>query len=304
MEYLRGPRPDGMDCERPLWVLRDDGTTDLWRCSGTRTSRCRPCATRYRRRVTAVAAAGFTRPGGFAYLLTGTAPGDAQHCKRAGCDGRLNPAGETTCGHKRCQCTPPGGVDLARWNPTCGKRWNHLLTSITDHYRVRPRYFRAVEVQDGTRRDDGIGRGALHLHALLWSPRQLDERTVRRLAVAAGFGHSLRLDLVDVRSAAVAQYVTKKIAGYVTKSSDARDDVPWIGQYIDYETGELLTGRTAARYRTWSQSQDWGTSMALIRRAAMDKAKQLQQLRDASVHSATVAVSAPDPLTTGTSPPP
>lgn len=279
--YLRGPRPDGLDCERPLLVVcQHCSHRDVWACSNHRTSRCRPCSGRYRRRVQSVASEGMRRRGGFFYLLTVTAPGDRAHTY-----GRSS---------KRCPCTPPGGVDLSRWNPTAAARWNHLLVLVEREYSVRPRYFRAAETQK---------RGALHHHAIVWSPRKLSEKRLRALAIRAGFGHEVDLQPID-NPAGVAEYVTKTVAGYVTKSADSRDEIPWWAEYVDTSTGEVLQGRTFARYRTWSQSRDWGTSMALIRRAAMDKAKQLQQLRDASVHSATVVVSAPDPLTTGTSPPP
>lgn len=281
--YLRGPRPDGVDCERPMLVVcQHCPRRDVWACSGSRASRCRPCSGRYRRRVQSVAIEGMRRPGGFYYFLTLTAPGETVHHLPSG---------------KRCRCTPPGGVDLQTWNPSASTRWNHLLVLIEREYSVRPRYFRVVETQQ---------RGALHLHVLMWSPRKMTQKRLQTLGIRAGFGHSTVLDPIENAEGAAA-YVTKdvmRVGGYVSKSADTRDLVPWRAEYVDHTTGEVKIGRTFARYRTWSQSRDWGTSMALIRRAAMDKAKQLQQLRDASVHSATVDVSASVPMTTGTSPPP
>lgn len=260
-----------MDCERPLLVALSSGELgepghqewrEVWRCSNHRESLCGPCATRYRRRVKSVAGEGLWRREGFHYLLTVTAPGDRAHCKRAGCQGD----GET-CPHQRCGCTPDGGVVLADWNPTAGKRWNTLRASISKHYRVKLQYFRAVEVQDGKRREDGQGRGALHLHFLVWSPRRLSDRTLRRLAIRAGFGHSLTLDPLAPGSKAAAEYVAK----YVTKAADSREIVPWMGDVVDQETGEIFQEQVRPTYRTWSQSAKWGSTMAAIREAARRK---------------------------------
>jgi hypothetical protein len=209
--------------------------------------------------VRALAGEGLWRREGFYYLLTATAPGARAHCKRGGCSGD-----GVNCPHERCRCTPPGGVDLAEWNPTAGKRWNRLRSSLSAHYSVNLDYFRAVEVQEGEHRDDGIGRGALHLHVLVWSPRKLDLRTVRRLAVLAGFGHSLKLDALAPGSKKAAYYVSK----YVTKSADSRDLVPWSVDEIDSVTGEVERVPGGATYRTWSQTRGWGTTMKAIREVA------------------------------------
>lgn len=269
--YLQGPPPDGVDCERPLLVAVSSGVLgqadylewrEVWRCSNHRESLCGPCATRYRRRVESVAGEGLWQRGGFFYLATVTAPGTRPHCKRAGCDGD-----GVTCPHERCRCTPSGGVSLGDWNPTAGARWNVLRTALAKHYRVRLQYFRAVEVQDGKRRDDGEGRGALHLHVLVWSPRRLDLRTLRRLAMGAGFGHSVKLDMLTPGSKAAARYVAK----YVTKSADDRELVPWIGDLVDPDSGVVYQDQVTPTYRTWSQSAKWGTTMAAIRTAARRK---------------------------------
>lgn len=244
--YLRGPRPDGMDCDRPLHVQVSDAHGEhfeVWRCSNHRQSKCGPCATRYRRRVESVAAEGLWKREGFYYLLTLTAPGAREHRMPSG---------------KVCPCTPAGGVDLARWNAGAGRLWNRMLTAIERQYLVRPTYFRAAEVQD---------RGAIHHHVLLWSPRKLAERTLRKLAMLAGYGHEVDLQRLTPGSRKAAFYVSK----YVAKSADSRDEVPWWGSWADQETGELLEGHTVATFRTWSQSRKWGTSMAAIRDVARVK---------------------------------
>ena len=256
--YVRGPRTDGLDCDRPLHVVRYDRATgtysdELWLCSNHRSAACGPCSRRYRRRVEAVAQEGlFGRDQGYFYLLTLTAPGEVVHHHANG---------------RQCRCTPLGGVDLAEWNPTAARRWNRLLVDVERRYHVRPVYFRAAEVQD---------RGAIHYHVLLWVPRKLQLKVLRDLAVTAGFGHSVDLQPVDRYSRKVARYVSK----YVAKSTDARDDVPWSGDSVNLETGELTTGQIKATYRTWSQAQRWGTSMKIIRQAAQIKAVELAALRD------------------------
>jgi hypothetical protein len=195
------------------------------------------------------------RGAGFYYLLTLTAPSEkGQHCKKPGCS-------RSDCAHVKCPCTPRGGVDLAEWNPTASRRWNVLLRAVEHQYGDRPAYFRAVEVQDGKRRQDGEGRGALHVHAIVWTPRQWSERTIRRLAIAAGFGHAVDLKPIAPGSRGAAGYVAK----YVTKSSDRRDEVPWCADVIDWSTGEMTSQDVPATFRTWSRSSTWGKTMRELR---------------------------------------
>ncbi len=201
-----------------------------------------------------------SREGGYTYLLTVTAPGDDAHCKRPGCRGRGDGLG---CKHERCPCTPVGGMPggLGEWNASHSKRWNHLRTLLR---RAHPdlEYFRGVEVQDGKR--GGSARGALHDHALVWSSTPLDERSLRRMAMAAGFGHEVDLAEVQLGTKKAAYYVSK----YVTKSADSREDVPWAADAVDVRTGEVKRVTVAGRYRTWTQSRGWGRSMAQVRAAA------------------------------------
>ena len=293
--YVRGSRRDGLDCESPLQVVRRLSTGELvpetWVCSNHRSSRCRPCAARYRRRVGSVALDGLRSPrtpDARDYLLTLTPPGDGPHCKKAGC------GAAPFCRHELCPCTPWEGVDLAVWNTQASRFWNALLTLIERHYGTRPAYFRAAEVQDGKRRDDRLGRGGLHFHVLVSIPAQLARRgddgrwralpDLRRLAIEAGFGHEVDVQPIDGRSAGAAEYVTKLVAGYVTKSADLRDDVPWLSYDVDRSTGEV-TESTAPTFRTWSQSKTWGTTMAAIRAASLEKARELAAQRQAGPDS-------------------
>jgi hypothetical protein len=236
--YLLGPRPLWLDCLRPLRVVcRDCDHETRWACDGHRESVCKPCASRYRRRVRSVAESGTRRGAGYGYLLTLTAPGREAH--------RM-PSGDL------CPCTPPGGVDLARWNASHSSRWNRLRTALR---RDVPelQFFRGVEVQD---------RGALHDHALMWSPVRLTKRRLKELALAAGFGHSI--DLAPITSPKQASYYVSK---YVTKSTDQRDLVPWWAEMVDTDTGEVYEDVIAGRYRTWSMSREWGLTMRAARAA-------------------------------------
>ena len=259
---------DDLDCDRPLLAVttvygaRPDPLDfpRVWRCSNHRESKCRPCARRYRRRVQDTAQDGMHAPDGRFYLLTLTAPGMAQHCKRKGCSRAPH------CPHEMCPCTPPDGVDLPRWNPTCGARWNVLLKLIERHYGVRPTYFRGVEIQDGKRREDNVGRGALHLHVLVRIDVVLTTAVLRRLAISAGFGHALVLDELAPGSKRAAVYVSK----YVSKACDVRDEVPWLVETLDPETGKTHS-KTDATYRTWSKSRAWGKAMHELRTIARRK---------------------------------
>jgi hypothetical protein len=246
--YLRGPGSGRVDCDRPLRVVcRDCDHVDVWACAGHRESRCKPCARRYRRRVRSVAESGLRRHRGFLYLLTLTAPGEHAH---------RGPGGVW------CPCTPVGGVDLPAWNATHSARWNRALTALRRRY-AGLEFWRGVEVQD---------RGALHDHALIWSPTPMSKPDLRRLAVAAGFGHQVDLQELDPHSRKAAYYVSK----YVSKATDARADVPW--QLVDASTGELVVG--PGRYRTWSMSRGWGDTMAGVRAQARAHARSAAVVRD------------------------
>jgi hypothetical protein len=267
MGYLQGPGGARVDCESPLRVMcRDCDHTDVWSCQGHRESRCRPCSARYRRRVRAIAESGHNRGGGYHYLLTLTAPGDAQH-RFAG--GRLI-----------CRCTPAGGVDLPSWNASHSKRWNHFRTRLKQEVPAL-QFFRGVEVQ---------ARGALHDHAMVWSPVALSKAHLREVAMDAGFGHSVDLAPVVPGSKKAAYYVAK----YVTKATDSRDDVPWLGQVVDVETGEVTEAIVPGRYRTWSMSQYWGMKMSRAREQAAEYARlkrfQLARLADDQAMAAVTAV--------------
>ena len=177
---------------------------------------------------------------GYMYLLTVTAPGSGQHL-------------DTRSG-TICPCTPAGGTDLGTWNAGHSARWNHLRTNLARDYDGM-QYLRAVEVQL---------RGALHDHAILWSPIPLGLEHVRSRAIAAGFGHSVDLAPIVPGSRKAAYYVAK----YVTKACDSREQVPWTVDKLDRETGELVAVQLeSAPFRTWSSSRAWGITMKAVRAA-------------------------------------
>lgn len=273
--YLLGPRPTWLDCLKPLRVVcRDCEHETRWACAGHRESVCKPCAARYRRRVRRVAESGTARATGYQYLLTCTAPGRDRH--------RM-PSGDW------CPCTPAGGVDLARWNAGHSARWNHLRTLMRRELSPAVEYFRGVEVQE---------RGALHDHAMVWSPVPLSKNRLRGMAMRAGFGHSLDLAPAPPGSKRAAYYVSK----YVTKATDSRELVPWWGEVVDLDSGEVTEGVIAGRYRTWSMSRGWGLTMAAVR--AYVRADVLAREAALSAQTFDMVVRAFDCVPIGESPPP
>ena len=242
--YWRGPAPSGVDCQRPLRVVcANCDYQTVWSCSNHRERACKPCAGRYRRRVRALALAGLAgHPGGYFYFAT---------CTASSFPHRM-PSGDF------CPC----GVedfDLAKWNASHSSRWNHLRTLLR---RAHPgmEFFRAIEPQK---------RGALHDHVIVWSPSPIAVTELRRLAIQSGFGHSVDLQPAQRHSSQIPEYVSK----YVTKGCDSREEIPWYGEIIDYDTGEVTEGLVdRAPYRTWSQSQAWGTTMSAVRAEAAQMA--------------------------------
>jgi len=115
-------------------------------------------------------------------------------------------------------------------------------------------------------------RGAVHFHVPLRSSVLLDVLLVQEMAVAAGLGCVIDLKLVKGRAgiANVAHYVAK----YVSKACGDRDEIPWLGEVLDVETGELVTQDVRATYRTWSASRGWFVSMAAMRATMRDQARR------------------------------
>lgn len=215
---LLGTLTGWVRCEQTLRVVSGSGEVLDLPCGG-----CDTCSARRRREVTECAEVGLRMsPARFRYLLT------------------------LTC---------PSGVDIATWNASAGKRWNHFSTDLRrlvqeKNANGRLEYFRAVEPQDGKRRTDGQARWALHLHVLITSDVPLSGRAVQRRAVNAGFGRIFDLKPVSDDERA-AQYVAK----YINKARQQRRMVPWPGR---------AEGNVAS-YRSFSRSQGFGISVAEVR---------------------------------------
>ena len=181
-------------------------------------------------------------------FVTLTAPGDEAHLLR---DGGI------------CPCTPVGGIVVARFNATAAKRFNRWVQEMRRQYGPIE-YAKATEVQTGTHRRDGVGRGAVHFHVFL---RAEDEARIladyrkndpwcplREIAERHGFGHEMD---VAVPTIEVAWYAAK----YASKSAAERASMPW----MDLMTGEISQGN--GRYRAWTASRGWGVNMREIRLA-------------------------------------
>lgn len=270
---LRGVGPAGLDCDKPvLWVCRHCDESDIRRCNAHRESACLPCAGRYRRRVRKVAQSGCGRETGFTYFVTVTAPSETHYM----------PSGD------ECPC----GVrdfDLAKWNASHSRRWNHFRTILRREGSDKIEFFRGIEDQK---------RGALHDHVMVWSPVPLTKQGLKGLALRAGFGHSIDVVRVVPGSRKAAYYVSK----YITKATDNRQLVPWWGDKIDYETGEVTEGLVEARYRTWSMSRGWGLTMAAVRAEGLAYVKILEE-KSAVQGLANVWATFPDLVLISESPP-
>jgi hypothetical protein len=244
----RAPTIDGT-CECPFFLTCLCGHRIVSRCNRAARSRCGPCSETYRRRVRRVFESGFTdRPTDRILLVTITAPGDREHFTKNG---------------EPCRCTPPDGINIAEFNALASKGFNRWMQDMRRQYGGI-QYGRAAEIQDGKRRKDGDGRGALHFHVLIRAdrPDQIlrDFRAkdpdcpMRIMVEHHGFGHALDVQIVAVSTAGYC-------AKYVSKSADEREEMPW----LDLVTGELVHGN--GRYRTWTASREWGLTMKAIRAA-------------------------------------
>lgn len=240
------------------------------------------------------------------WLLTLTAPGERDH-------GRWTVRQQYVRGARRVACTCHQGVHLADWNPSASACWHRLATTLRDRGYTFD-YYRATEVQDGKRSTGTAGRGALHHHVVIAAASLPPAAVLQELALAAGYGCVIDLrpveDLADVDD--VAGYVSKTLAGYVSKASGAgREGVPWRREFLeDPATGEVYdTPRrlhTAPTYKTHSQSHGWGCTVRQVKAVA-----QAQARRRAYALALTAAGGilpsldgSDEPLTAGVGPPP
>jgi hypothetical protein len=301
----------GLDCDQPMQFVFRCGATRVSRCDASREDKCRPCSAKNRRNLIRRAEYG-CELGGFVYLLTLTAPGDDPDHARL--DPRMD-GDWATAGHPKgrpawrrpnapraiCGCalpeSPDGHSPLSHWNPTAAKRWNVMRTNWKRQLGGDLEYLRVVEVQDGKRRGDGVGRGALHYHFLIRTQVELDVLEVQKLALDAGFGCSVDLQLMAGSKA--ARYVAK----YAAKGYTGRGDVPWYREVWDEGTGELVPSQIPT-YRTVSQSQGWG----LTKRQILAEVREIRRRAFEATQSVGVptwfAQEQPSGTTAGVSDPP
>jgi hypothetical protein len=262
---VRVELPGFTRCDSPLlWGCEHGCCLAVRACGNRRESRCTPCATRYRRRVTRIAESGLLDPSrqavGHQYLTTINAPGDAGHRRwHPGRRGR----------HELCSCSDARSSGDAAWNASAGKRWNHYVTALR---RLHPsiQFFRAAEVQE---------RGLLHQHHLMHSLTAVTAEDVQAAALAAGYGC-----VMDHQHVTSPQQTARYLAKYVGKSTDQRPSVPWERLIIDETTGEVLEVRTRPTYRSYSQSRLWGLTMRECI-AAASRSAALARLRSENPQS-------------------
>ncbi len=213
-------------CDQPKkFACQLCGEVVRCRCGVSSSKRCEPCGKTYRRRVGRIIRNGcLSRPGDLLFL-TLTAPGEKAHTDKFG---------------RQCPCTPDEGVEVGEWNQGLPKRWNRFVEDVRRKLGIELEYLKSTEVQK---------RGALHLHVMarVVRPSPIRKASIRRLAIAHGFGHELELRELTGRGsvAAHARYCAK----YVSKTVDERYSVPW-----GDEVGN-------PRMRAWTASRDWGVRM-------------------------------------------
>jgi hypothetical protein len=280
--YVRRSEFTRMDCAQPLRVVcRDCGHQDHWRCDCSSSAKCPDCAERRRRLVARLVDLGTSKRlgGGFTYFLTLSAPGENEHKQWVQVGGgsgvKRLPANRPICG---CESVWQG-MERGDWNRHESANWNRLRTSLSRLVEGSLTYIGSVEVQDGSRRADGRGRGMLHRHVVLHVDRPLVAAEVGALALAAGYGcvHDLQVVLSAEK---VAWYISK----YVMKSAGDRGDVPWRAEVIDRETGEVRVMETTPTFRTWSAARSWGFTLRglrdIARAQAAARARYLEELAE------------------------
>jgi hypothetical protein len=264
--YVRVGLVPGMDCARPVQLVRGCGAIRVTKCDSRRDDKCGPCSARNQRYLIRRAEHGGQLPGEHA-LLTVTCTGENDHDRLdPKLDGHFAHAGHHLAlpswrkkNERRPACSchlhkkgdrAGQPITLEEWNPSAGACWNRMLTALRRRY-PDVQFFKVVEVQK---------RGALHLHIMCRTPAGavLDVLELQGLALAAGFGCSVSLDRIP--AARAARYVAK----YAGKAYKERADVPWKDYVLDKGTGEMRPRQTAA-YRAVSQSRRWGLTLRQIK---------------------------------------
>ncbi len=280
--YVQWAPGIGLACLRPVCLVSRCGYERRVPCGTSRSLKCLPCAVSYRRRMVRMIQSGLTKHAGrHLYFLTVSSPGNQQH--RA-----FVPKTLYVPGMHRPQCPCHESMQsVAEWNPRAGQCWNRLRTGLR---RLSPGldFVRVAEIQNGTRRRDGVGRGAIHHHNILACDDVLDVVKVQELALAAGYG--CVIDLVELDpSQGIDAYLTKtlghKLGEYLTKASDERANTPWLADVADPDTGEIVKMHTMPTYRTHSESRAWGDTIKVIKQRNRDHAIRQAEIAAAIVHN-------------------
>jgi hypothetical protein len=297
--YVRRAEHTRMDCAQPLRaVCWDCGHQGHWRCDCSSSAKCPDCAERRRKLVARLVDLGTSQRlgAGFTYFLTLTAPGENEHrqwVQVGGAGVKRLPNNRPICGCEAVWSRKMRGD----WNREESSCWNRLRLALSRLVGGSLTYIGSVEVQDGSRRSDGLGRGMLHRHVVLNVDRPLTAAEVGALALAAGYGciH----DLQPVRSAKKAAWYISK---YVMKSAGDRGDVPWRAEVVDTETGEIRTLETVPTFRTWSAARSWGYTLRGLRDIARAQAaarslylRELEALLGAPDAAPQLAAASSDP---------
>ncbi len=289
--YVHRSERTRLDCKQPLRVVcRDDGCRheEFWRCDCRSEEKCPDCAERNRRLLARIVHLGVADRAhrGYTYFATVSAPGTGPH-RRWVQVGGSSAVKSLPRDRPECECwrdLERLDKGLAEWNKQESACWNRLRLGLSRLIDDDWAYIGAVEVQDGSRRTDKIGRQALHRHIVIHSSRPLLAHEVGDLARAAGYGcvHDLQL-LTSPEQ--VAWYISK----YVTKSATKRGEVPWWStvKVVDRRTGEVTVEGpmfTKATYRTWSASRSWGYTLKglkdVMKVEARARARYLADLGD------------------------
>jgi len=247
------------------FLCLDCGHQEFWRCDCMDESKCGLCSDRRRKLIARLVDLGISNRlgSGYTYFLTLNGPGENDHKRwRQGRGGNDRPT---------CDCHHTWlGVSKGEWNKDESSCWNRLRLALSRLVDGSLTYIGAVEVQN---------RGVLHRHVVLNSSRVLLPEEVQVLALSAGYGCVLDLQVIRTASKA-ASYISK----YVTKSAGARKELPWVADVVNKETGEVRKMRTTPTFRTWSAAHSWGYTLKglreIARAQARTRARYLEELSE------------------------
>ena len=252
--YVRPSSKTRTDCLQPLRSVCEHGCgfEQFWRCDCSSFDKCSLCSERKRKLLARIIDLGITdRLGaGYTYFVTLTAPGNPAPDHRRWVQGKKG-------GGRSCSCWDHG-LAMGEWNAQESSAWNRLRLALSRLSDGSLTYIGSVETQK---------RGALHRHVVLNVDRPLFPEEVQELALAAGYGCTYDVQVINSAQKA-AWYISK----YVTKAAGERSEIPWIADVLDKTTGEIRRMKTTATFRSWSAAQSWGFTLKGLREIARAQA--------------------------------